>query len=255
MLKLATWNVNGLRAIVKKDFVEWLEGSGIDVIGLQETKAQDDQVREALFGLEGYEIITHSAEKKGYSSTAVLTKVKPLSVARGLGEFGVDDQGRALTVEFEDFYFLTVYTPNSAGGLIRLPGRMIWDAAFKQYVASLDAKKPVVICGDLNVAHQAIDLANPKSNYNKTPGYTQDEIDGMSTLLDAGFTDLWRAQHPDEVGYSWWSYRATARARNIGWRLDYFLGSPALDSRYGVCKILSDVMGSDHCPVTLELNA
>lgn len=254
MLKLGTWNVNGLRAVVKKDFVAWLEGSGIDIIGLQETKAQDDQVREALFGLAGYEVITHSAQKKGYSSTAVLTKVPPLSVARGLGDFGEDDQGRALTVEFEDFYFLTVYTPNAAGGLIRLPGRIVWDAAFKLYVESLQKKKPVVICGDLNVAHQPIDLANPKPNYNKTPGYTQDEIDGMSALLDAGFTDLWREQHPEEIGYSWWSYRAGARERNVGWRLDYFLASAGLHARCGAVEIRSDVMGSDHCPVTLELN-
>lgn len=254
-MKLGTWNVNGVRAVSKKGFVNWLSDSGIDALGLQETKAQDDQVREALADLKGYHIITHSAEKKGYSSTAVLSRMEPLSVMRGLGEFGIDNQGRALTVEFENFYFLTVYTPNSAGGLIRLPQRVVWDAAFKKYVMHLETLKPVVLCGDLNVAHQAIDLANPKSNFDKTPGYTQLEIDGMSALLNGGYYDVWRDQNPQTVGYSWWSYRAGARARNIGWRLDYFLASNKLRQQCGRVDILSDVMGSDHCPVVMELNA
>lgn len=256
-MKLLTWNVNGIRAIVKKDFGQILQKLDADVIGLQETKAQDDQVREALFGLSGledYHMYSSSAIKKGYSGTAILSKVEPLQVNAGIGVQGLDDEGRVLHAEFEAFHFVTVYTPNSSSGLKRLPFRKEWDLAFIDFIQELDASKPVVCTGDLNVAHQAIDLARPKANYNKTPGYTQDEIDGMSRLLEEGkLCDSWRRKHPDEVGYSWWSYRGGAREKNIGWRLDYMLVSERLMDRVDSVKIHADVVGSDHCPVFLDL--
>jgi exodeoxyribonuclease-3 len=256
-MKLATWNVNGLRAVVKKDFGQIMGQLQADVMGLQETKAQDDQVREALFGLEeleGYEIFTSSAEKKGYSGTAILSRIEPMSVKAGIGVSELDQEGRVLTAEFDSFYFVTVYTPNSSSGLKRLPFRMEWDIAFRTYIKELDAQKPVVVCGDLNVAHQPIDLARPNANYNKTPGYTQDEIDGMTHLLSAtSLIDTWRELHPEEVGYSWWSYRGGAREKNVGWRLDYMLVSQRLMAKTQNVEIRSDIFGSDHCPVCLEL--
>ena len=252
-MKLASWNVNGIRAVVKKDFVDWLNGSGFDVIGLQETKAQDDQVREALFDLgEGWHVYSSSAVKKGYSGTAILSKRPPLSVSHGIGVEGMDDEGRVTAADFGDFHFVTVYTPNSSSGLKRLPFRKEWDVAFRDYMKRLSSEKPTICCGDLNVAHQAIDLARPKANYNKTPGYTQDEIDGMGALVDAGFTDVWRLQNPNRVQYSWWSYRGGAREKNVGWRLDYFMASDAALAQCGPCEIHTDVLGSDHCPVGLE---
>lgn len=252
-MKLGTWNVNGVRAVVKKDFEGWLATSGLDVLGLQETKAQDDQVSEALFGLGGdWHIFSSSAVKKGYSGTAILSRVAPLSVTHGIGVAGMDDEGRVTAAEFEDFHFVTVYTPNSSSGLKRLPFRRDWDRAFTAYLSGLAQGKPVLCCGDLNVAHQPIDLARPDANYNKTPGYTQDEIDGMTALLESGFTDVWRHQHPEQVQYSWWSYRGGAREKNVGWRLDYFLASPEALGRCRASEILVNVHGSDHCPVVLE---
>ena len=257
-MKLYSWNVNGIRAVVKKEFGTILKELAPDVLGLQETKAQDDQVREALFGLdgtEGYEVYSSSAIKKGYSGTAILTKTTPLSVTAGIGVEELDQEGRVLCAEFESFFFITVYTPNSSSGLKRLPFRKQWDAAFLAYIQDLDARKPVVVTGDLNVAHQAIDLARPDANYNKTPGYTQDEIDGMSTLLErAQLRDTWRDAHPDEVGYSWWSYRGGAREKNVGWRLDYVLVSERLKTSVRKPTIHSAVFGSDHCPVSVELD-
>ena len=254
-MKLGTWNVNGVRAVVKKDFESWLAGSGLDVLGLQETKAQDDQVREALFGLSGdWHIHSSSAVKKGYSGTAILSRQAPESVTHGIGVDGMDDEGRVTAADFGGFHFVTVYTPNSSSGLKRLPFRKEWDVAFRAYLQELAREKPVVCCGDLNVAHQPIDLARPEPNYNKTPGYTQDEIDGMTAMLDGGFTDVWRHQNPDRVQYSWWSYRGGAREKNVGWRLDYFLASKEALSHCGPAEILTGVHGSDHCPVVLEFN-
>ncbi|MDE0980206.1 MAG: exodeoxyribonuclease III [Flavobacteriales bacterium] len=257
-MKLVSWNVNGIRAIVKKNFSEDLKLMAPDVIGLQETKAQDDQVREALFGLDGaedYELYSSSAIKKGYSGTAILTKVPPITVQAGIGVPHLDEEGRVLRAEFKDFHFITVYTPNSSSALKRLPFRKEWDVRFAAYLKELDQSKPIICCGDLNVAHQAIDLARPAANYNKTPGYTQDEIDGMTHLLKhANLTDSWREAHPDQVGYSWWSYRGGAREKNVGWRLDYMLASNRLLPRLSESTIHSDVHGSDHCPVSVNLH-
>ena len=247
-----SWNVNGLRAVVKKGFQDQIDGLAPDVLGLQETKAQDDQVREALFGWDSYELHSSSAIKKGYSGTAILTKHQPLSVQAGLGVADLDTEGRVLRAEFEAFHFVTVYTPNSSSGLKRLPFRGTWDAAFRDYLTELDQDKPVVCCGDLNVAHREIDLARPAANYNKTPGYTQQEIDGMDALQQAGFVDTWRAANPDTVKYSWWSYRGGARDKNVGWRLDYMLASNRAMPNVQDAEIHNDVMGSDLCPVSLK---
>lgn len=257
-MRLATWNVNGIRAITKKDFPASIRNLAADVIGIQETKAQDDQVREALFGLEGledYQLHSSSAIKKGYSGTAILSKVDPIHVNAGLGIDELDTEGRVLHAEFESYHFVTVYTPNSSSGLKRLPFRKQWDQAFCEYIQRLDADKPVICCGDLNVAHQPIDLARPDANYNKTPGYTQDEIDGLTQLLaNAKMADMWRRMHPEEVAYSWWSYRGGAREKNVGWRLDYMLASERLADRVQATEIHRSVLGSDHCPVSLDLH-
>lgn len=247
-----SWNVNGLRAVVKKGFQDQIDGLAPDVLGLQETKAQDDQVREALFGWDSYELHSSSAVKKGYSGTAILTKHQPLSVQAGLGVAELDTEGRVLRAEFDAFHFVTVYTPNSSAGLKRLSFRGTWDAAFRDYLKELDQDKPVVCCGDLNVAHREIDLARPAANYNKTPGYTQQEIDGMDALQQAGFVDTWRAANPDMVKYSWWSYRGGAREKNVGWRLDYMLVSERAMSHVKQAEIHNDILGSDHCPVSLS---
>ena len=250
-MRMMSWNVNGLRAVVKKGFTELVDELSPDILGLQETKAQDDQVREALFGWSTYGLFSSSAVKKGYSGTAVLTKHAPLSVQAGIGVEELDQEGRVLRLEFEGFHFVTVYTPNSSSGLKRLPFRGQWDAAFLDYLKELDSDKPVVCCGDLNVAHAPIDLARPQANYNKTPGYTQQEIDGMTSLLDAGFVDTWRHHNPEEIKYSWWSYRGGAREKNVGWRLDYMLVSQRALDNVIEPAIHNDVHGSDHCPVSL----
>jgi exodeoxyribonuclease-3 len=255
-MRIISWNVNGIRALVSKGFhgiIEQQLGSP-DMLCLQETKAQNDQVIEALANLNGYHIYSNSAVKKGYSGVAILSKKTALNVQNGIGLDAHDQEGRVLTLEFETFYLLTVYTPNSQNELARLPYRQTWDAAFKSFVIELDAKKPVIICGDLNVAHQAIDIARPQSNYNKSAGYTQVEIDGISALLDAGFIDTFRQLNPDQVKYSWWSFRANARMNNIGWRIDYFLVSQRLQPEIQQAYILDDVSGSDHCPVGIKLS-
>ena len=255
-MKLVSWNVNGVRAIVKKDFDNIMSSLNTDVLALQETKAQDYQVSEALEGLhslDGYEVFSCSAVKKGYSGTAIITRISPIKVTYGIGLPEFDTEGRVLHAEFEKFHFVTVYTPNSSSALKRLPFREKWDVAFKKYIQELDLTKPVICCGDLNVAHSEIDLARPKPNYNKTPGYTQKEIDGLKALLDCGFTDTWRAKNPDTVKYSWWSYRGGAREKNVGWRLDYMVASNRiLDKIYGE-DILNEVHGSDHCPVAISV--
>ena len=252
-MRLISWNVNGVRAVMKKDFVGSLEAMQPDVLCLQETKAQDDQVLEALAEIDGYHIYTNSAVKKGYSSTAVLSKKKALSVRLDMGIEEHDQEGRVIAVEFAKYYLVTVYTPNSGSELKRLEYRQQWDKDFLNYLQELEKEKPVIVCGDLNVAHKDIDLARPKPNYNKSAGYTQGEIDGLDNLVASGFVDTFRHVNPETVKYSWWSYRAGARKNNVGWRIDYFLTSKILVPKIKSVDILNDIMGSDHCPVLLEL--
>ena len=252
-MRLISWNLNGIRAVAKKGLIEKIYSMNSDVIGFQETKAQNDQVREALFGIDGYEIFSNSAEKKGYSGTAILSKKKPISFQNGIGIEEFDNEGRVLTCEFEEFYFVTVYVPNSGGQLLRLDYRISWDKAFLQFLKNLERSKPVIVCGDFNVAHQPIDLKNPKANYNKSAGYMQQEIDGLDNYLNSGFIDTYREFHPDSIAYSWWSYRFNARAKNIGWRIDYFLSSNSIKNQIKDAFILDQMMGSDHCPVGIEM--
>ena len=252
-MRLISWNVNGIRAAVKKDFKASLELMQPDVLCLQETKAQDDQVAEALAGIEGYRLYTNSAVKKGYAGTAILSKNEPLSVRLDMGIEQHDLEGRVMALEFDGFFLVTVYTPNSGSELKRLAYRQHWDAAFLAYLEDLQKEKPVVACGDFNVAHKPMDLARPKPNYNKSAGYMQAEIDGMDNIVATGFIDTYRFKNPDKVKYSWWSYRAAARKRNIGWRIDYFLVSPGLTGLVRNVDILNDIMGSDHCPVLLDM--
>jgi exodeoxyribonuclease-3 len=252
-MRLVSWNVNGIRAAIKKDFAESLQSMSADVLCLQETKAQDDQVVEALSSINGYHIYCNSAEKKGYSGTAILSKTEPQSVQFDMGIAEHDQEGRVIAAEFEYYYLVTVYTPNSGSELKRLDYRQQWDADFLAYLKQLEEKKPVIVCGDLNVAHRDIDLARPKPNYNKSAGYTQVEIDGLDNLIASGLVDTFRHQNPDRVKYSWWSYRAGARAKNVGWRIDYFLITESLTDKIENTDILNDIMGSDHCPVLLDL--
>jgi exodeoxyribonuclease-3 len=252
-MKIVSWNVNGVRAIMKKGFTESFRKLDADIFCLQETKAQDDQVFEALEWLDDYHVFCCSAKKKGYSGTAILTHLEPLDVTCNLGISDHDNEGRVLTAEFADFYIVTVYTPNSQNELRRLDYRQEWDKCFLEHLNQLNRKKPVIACGDFNVAHQPIDLARPKPNYNKTPGYTQQEIDGFSAIMDSGYVDTWRYQHPEEQKYSWWSYRGGAREKNVGWRIDYVIASSALENRINHTEIHNDVFGSDHCPVSLTL--
>lgn len=247
-MKLVSWNVNGLRAALKKGFVESMRELDSDIIGIQETKMQPGQ---AEVDLPEYEEHFNSAIRKGYSGTAVFSKYKPINVTHNFGEY--DDEGRTIVCEFEDFYFVTVYTPNSKSELERLDYRMDWEDAFKEYMLELDKKKPVIICGDLNVAHKEIDLKNPKTN-RRNAGFTDEEREKFGKLLDAGFTDTFRHLYPDKEGiYSWWSYRFNARKNNAGWRIDYFLVSNRIADKIKEAKIHTDIMGSDHCPVSLEL--
>lgn len=248
-MKLVSWNVNGLRAVLKKGFIESMRELDPDIIGIQETKMQPGQ---AEVDLPEYEEYFNSAIRKGYSGTAVFSKHKPINVTHNFGEY--DDEGRTLVCEFEDFYFVTVYTPNSKRELERLDYRMDWEDAFKEYMLELDKKKPVIICGDLNVAHKEIDLKNPKTN-RRNAGFTDEERDKFGKLLDAGFTDTFRHLYPDQEGiYSWWSYRFNARNNNAGWRIDYFLVSDRIADKIKEAKIHTDIMGSDHCPVSLEID-
>ena len=252
-MKLISWNLNGIRAVAKKGLIDKIYSMNPDIIGFQETKAQDDQVREALFGIQGYHIYSNSAQKKGYSGTAILAKKEPLNTLYGIGVEEFDNEGRVLTCEFDDFYFTTVYVPNSGGQLLRLDYRTQWDKAFLNFLKNLELKKPVVVCGDFNVAHKDIDLKNPNPNYNKSAGYMQVEIDGLTNYFNAGFLDTYRHFHPQNIKYSWWSYRFNSRAKNIGWRIDYFLSSAELTNKLKDAFILNDMMGSDHCPVGIEM--
>jgi exodeoxyribonuclease-3 len=254
-MRLVSWNVNGVRAAVRKDFITSVATMQPDVLCLQETKAQDDQVLEALQDLQGYEIQPYSAIRKGYSGTCVISRKPPLSLRFGIGNEEHDQEGRVITAEFADYFLVTVYTPNSGAGLKRLEYRAQWDIDFLAHLKKLEDSKPVIVCGDLNVCHREIDIARPKANYNKSPGYTQKEIDGLDRIIDAGFTDTFRHFYPDTVKYSWWSMRGGAREKNVGWRLDYFLTSSALQDRLSGASILNDIYGSDHCPVVLELKS
>jgi len=253
-MKLLSWNVNGIRAAVGKGFVDKIHAMQCDVVCLQETKAQDDQVVATLEDLEGYYVFSNSANRKGYSGTAILTTLEPLTVTNDIGIDQHDEEGRVICAEFPGFFLVTVYTPNSGNGLRRLEYRQIWDRDFLAYLQSLKKHKPVILCGDLNVAHRDIDLARPKPNYNKTAGYTQQEIGGLDNIVSAGFLDTFRYLHPNSIKYSWWSFRAGARAKNIGWRIDYFLCSESLTKNIKSADILNEVEGSDHCPVMLEIN-
>jgi len=253
-MHLVSWNVNGIRAIIKKDFLKDIKAMDPDILCLQETKGQPEEVKTALMLLPQYEVFVNcSKEKKGYSGTAILTKHKPLSVSYDLGIDEHDQEGRVITAEFPDFYLITVYTPNSGEDMKRLDYRQTWDVAFRDHVRSLEEKKPVIICGDLNVAHTEMDLARPKANLNRQSGYTEEEIEGMNRLLEVGFFDSFRHFHPDEIKYSWWNYKYGARERNVGWRIDYFLVSNQLKDHTIGADIYNDLLGSDHCPVGLKL--
>jgi exodeoxyribonuclease-3 len=253
-MKIVSWNVNGIRAAVKKDFINEIKKSRADIYCIQETKAQDDQVRDSLKDLKGYYINSVSAEKKGYSGVAILSKKEPLSITTGIEIEDHDYEGRVICAEFEHLFMVNVYVPNSGAGLKRLDYRAEWDAAFALYLSKLRKKKPVVVTGDFNVAHQPIDLARPKANYNKTSGYTQVEIDGISNILKKGFVDAYRELYPEKVEYSFWSVRFGARAKNVGWRIDYFLVDNALQKNIHDSQIHTQIMGSDHCPISLELS-
>ena len=253
-IMITTWNVNGIRAIIKKNFAEIIKKINPDILCLQETKAQEDEVKEALKELtSSYKIYINSAQKKGYSGTAILTKIEPLKVTYGINIPEHDQEGRVITAEYQNFFLVNVYAPNAGQELKRLDYKARWNKDFQNYVKALDQQKPVIITGDLNVAHQPIDLKNPKSNYNKTAGYTEVEIQGFKSLLEAGFIDTFRYLYPEKVAYTYWNYRFNARARNAGWRIDYFLVSKRLIDKVKDVIIHSDIMGSDHCPVSLIL--
>lgn len=248
-MKLLSWNVNGLRACVGKGFEEVLRSQDADFFCLQETKLQPDQI---ALDTPGYHQFWCSAQKKGYSGTAIFAKQEPLSVTYGIGIPELDTEGRLITLEYEAFYLVTCYTPNSQQELARLPHRLTWDEAFREYLCRLDREKPVIVCGDLNVAATAIDLKNPKTNENNA-GYSLPERESFAKLLAAGFTDSFRYLYPEKILYSWWSYRFQARAKNAGWRIDYFLVSDRVKDKIIQADILTDIQGSDHCPVSLEI--
>jgi len=248
-MKFISWNVNGLRACVGKDFEAQFKTLNADFFCLQETKMQAGQLD---LQFDGYQSYWNYADKRGYSGTAIYTRHTPLSVTYGIGVDAHDHEGRVITLEMNDFYLVTVYTPNSQDELKRLDYRMTWEDDFKTFLLALDARKPVIVCGDMNVAHQEIDIKNPKTN-RRNAGFTDEEREKMTVLLDSGFTDTFRFMYPEEVTYSWWSYRFKARERNTGWRIDYFLVSDRLKPQIADTKIHTDILGSDHCPVELDL--
>lgn len=252
-MKLVSWNVNGLRAIADKNFEEAIRGLNADVICLQETKADPETVSEICSKFPEYAIYAHIGEQKGYSGTAILSRLKPASVDTGPEGEPLGGEGRIQCADYGPFYLVNVYVPNSGQGLKRLDFRQEWDRAFLGYLTALRKKKPLVVCGDLNVAHRPLDLKNDKANYNKTAGYTQIEINGMDNLLSSGLLDIYRKRHPDREIYTYWSYRFQARQRNIGWRIDYFLLSPELEEIVLSADIHTAVAGSDHCPISLDL--
>ena len=253
-LTLASWNVNGIRATIKKDFVKNMRELGPDILCLQETKASAEEAKETLEVMKEYKIFTNSSKaRKGYSGTAILTKEEPVQVSYDLGIEEHDQEGRVITAEYNQFFVTTVYTPNSGEGLARLDYRETWDKAFLDYILWLNKRKPVLVCGDLNVAHQEIDIARAKENYNKSAGYTQREIDGFQRFLDAGFTDTFRHFHKKDEVYTYWNYVTNGRAKNIGWRIDYFLVSNRIMPSIKGAGIHNEYFGSDHCPVSLEM--
>lgn len=252
-MKIISWNINGIRAITKKNFFEDVSKMDPDILCLQETKAQGNEVEQALANMPGYHLYHNSGERKGYSGVALLTRSKPISVTNNIGILEHDSEGRVQCAEYDGFYLVNVYVPNSGQKLERLEYRQKWDVDFRNYLKDLEITKPVVLCGDLNVAHRAIDLKNDKSNYNKTAGYTQVEIDGMDNLIASGFVDSFRYFNPEKVAYTYWSYRFKARERNTGWRIDYFLVSNSLVEKIKRVEILSEYLGSDHCPIELEI--
>ncbi len=254
-MKIISWNVNGLRAIMKKDFAGSVKKLGADILCLQETKANREQVKIALQLVDGYHVYANaSKEKKGYSGTAILSKTEPVRVSYDMDMPQHDMEGRVIAAEYEHYYLVNVYVPNSGQGLVRLDYRGQWDKDFLSFLKNLEKHKPVIVCGDFNVAHQPIDIARPKANYNKTAGYTQREIDGFTRIIENGFVDTFRHFHPDEIAYTWWSFRANAREKNIGWRIDYFLVSKSLVSKVKKAFILPDFTGSDHCPLGVEIS-
>lgn len=254
-MKLISWNVNGLRAVVNKGFKDFFKEIDADIFSIQETKMQEAQLDENILQIfEGYNTYWNSAEKKGYSGTAIFTKQKPLNVTYGIGKEEHDKEGRVITLEFEKFYMVNIYTPNSKRELERLDYRQLWEDEIRAYLLNLNANKPVVMCGDLNVAHNEIDLKNPKTN-RRNAGFTDEERAKMTELLNAGFVDTFRYKYPEVEGkYSWWSYMFHAREKNAGWRIDYFIVSEKLKDNIEDAKILDDIYGSDHCPVELDLN-
>lgn len=250
-MKFVSWNVNGIRACRKKGFDEFFESADADIFAIQETKCQPEQIE---MDTPDYEQHWYSAQKKGYSGTAIFSRIKPLGVTFGIGIAEHDNEGRVITAEYDNFYFVTCYTPNSKNELLRLDYRMIWEDEFRKYLKKLDEKKPVIFCGDLNVAHKEIDLKNPDTNH-KNAGFTDEERGKFTDLLAAGFTDSFRYLYPDKTeAYSWWSYRMRARERNTGWRIDYFCVSDRIKDKIKAATIRSDIFGSDHCPVELEID-
>jgi exodeoxyribonuclease III len=254
-LNLVNWNVNGIRSIIKKDFIKDVKAMNPDVMCLQETKASPEEVKSALELLPDFKVHVNSCKtKKGYSGTTIMTKVEPLNITCDMNIEEHDQEGRVMTAEFKDFFLVTVYTPNAGDGLKRLDYRQKWDVEFRNYLLGLNQKKPVILCGDLNVAHQPIDIARAKENYNKAAGYTQAEIDGFTKLLESGFVDTFRRLYPDTVKYTYWNYLFNARARNVGWRIDYFIVSESLMPRVKDSMIYNEYLGSDHCPVGLRID-
>ena len=250
-MKLISWNVNGIRACVNKGFKDFFKEINADIFCIQETKCQIDQIE---LEFEGYKSFWNSAEKKGYSGTAIYTKEKPISVKYGIGIEQHDKEGRVITLEFKNFFMVNIYTPNSKRGLERLEYRQVWEEKIRKYLLDLNKIKPVIMCGDLNVAHNEIDLKNPKTN-RRNGGFTDEEREKMSQLLESGFTDSFRYLYPDKKeAYSWWSYMGRAREKNVGWRIDYFIVSKNIESKIKEAKIHSEIMGSDHCPVELEID-
>ena len=254
-MKLISWNVNGLRAVMNKGFKVFFDKIDADIFCIQETKMQENQVDDNIKEIvKEYNAYWNSAEKKGYSGTAIFSKEKPINVTYGIGKEEHDKEGRVITLEFEKFYMVNIYTPNSKRELERLDYRQIWEDEIRKYLLKLNADKPVIMCGDLNVAHKEIDLKNPKTN-RRNAGFTDEERNKMTELLDAGFTDTFRYKYPDVEGkYSWWSYMFRAREKNAGWRIDYFIVSNSLNENIIDAKILDDILGSDHCPVELDIN-
>ena len=254
-MKLISWNVNGLRAVVNKGFKDFFTDIDADIFSIQETKMQENQLDENILKIfDGYNMFWNSAEKKGYSGTAIFSKQKPLNVIYGIGKEEHDKEGRVITLEFENFYMVNIYTPNSKRELERLDYRQIWEDEIRNYLLKLNTKKPVIMCGDLNVAHNEIDLKNPKTN-RRNAGFTDEERAKMTELLNAGFIDTFRYKYPDVTGkYSWWSYMFHAREKNAGWRIDYFIVSESLKEKIEDAKILDDIYGSDHCPIELDIN-